>query len=227
VSGRATERSGTLAEDPADLGLVGRSRGIGRAVSPSAHPRTPRTGAPRWGVDRGGDLRGPAERGVEVLGLDDVEAGEVLLRLGEVAVGGQHLAVRHADHYRSVGLVQATREAPGAARLHLPLDGSDPAAELVHLLLLRAFGGHFPLSPALRTALVEMDRRCMVCSSNGSHASCRPAKPLEAVEDEVEPELELVREVVSGFRDVFGDRLGDVGILVGGELAAHALRSLC
>src|SRR5918996_212021 len=80
---------------------------------------------------------------------------------------------------------------------------------------LLAFGGHFPLSPALRTGLAEMDR------------CCRAAKPLEAVEDQVEPELELVREVVSGFRDVLGDRLGDVGILVGGELAAHVLRRLC
>jgi len=47
------------------------------------------------------------------------------------------------------------------------------------------------------------------------------------VEDQVEPDLELVREVVAGLRDVLGDRLGEVGILVGGELAEDALRRLC
>src|SRR5918995_733273 len=107
-----------------------------RALSAHRLIREPRERAHLdGGVDRGGDLRGPSERGVEVLGLDDVEAGEVLLRLGEGAVRRQHLAVRHTHDCRRVGFVQPTREAPGAARLHLPLDGADPAAELAHLLL--------------------------------------------------------------------------------------------
>src|SRR5438477_10908866 len=44
----------------------------------------------------GGGFRGPGERGVDVLGLDDVEAAQVFLRLSERAVGGQHLALRYA-----------------------------------------------------------------------------------------------------------------------------------
>src|SRR4051812_20627702 len=61
----------------------------------------------------------------------------------------------------------------------------------------------------------------------GLVASVRAAKPLETVEDEVESEQELVGEVVSGPRDVLDDRLGNVGILVGSELEAHALRRRC
>src|SRR6266568_3892115 len=38
--------------------------------------------------DGGGGLRRPGERGVEVLGLDDVEAAQVFLRLRKRAVGG-------------------------------------------------------------------------------------------------------------------------------------------
>jgi hypothetical protein len=57
-------------------------------------------------------------------------------------------------------------------------------------------------------------------------ASGRGAKPLEAVEDEVESELELVCVVVAGFGDVLGDRLGEVRILLGGELAEDVLRRL-
>src|SRR4051794_16404252 len=42
--------------------------------------------------------RRPAERGVEVFGVEHVEAGEVCLRLGEGAVGGQGLAAGDPDH---------------------------------------------------------------------------------------------------------------------------------
>src|SRR5215216_6063638 len=43
-------------------------------------------------ADRLAHLRRPAERGVEVFFVEHVEAGEVRLRLGEGAVGGQWLA---------------------------------------------------------------------------------------------------------------------------------------
>ena len=87
--------AGLLAEDPADLGLVEPGRGVNRRARCQAS-ELPRTGGPRSAPDARGDLRRPAERGVEILGLDDVEAAEVFLRLRERTVGGQHLAVGHA-----------------------------------------------------------------------------------------------------------------------------------
>src|SRR2546421_6793195 len=80
-------------------------------------------------------LRGPGERCVEVVGLDDVEAAEVLLRLRERAVGGQHLAVGHAHDRCGVDVVQSAAEQPSAGRLHLLLEDADPLHELPHLLL--------------------------------------------------------------------------------------------
>src|SRR5205823_13026386 len=59
-----------------------------------------------------GGLRGPGERPVEVVGLDDVEAAQVFLRLREGAVGGQHLAVGHAHDRCGVGVVQGAAEEP-------------------------------------------------------------------------------------------------------------------
>src|SRR5919204_6053628 len=49
---------------------------------------------------------------------------------------------------------------------------------------------------------------------------------LEAVEDQVEPELELVRVVVAGLQDVLHGELSEVGVRVGGELTADAVRHL-
>src|SRR6266545_3704412 len=82
-----------------------------------------------------GGLRCTGERGVEVLGLDDVEAAEVLLRLREGAVGGQYLAVGHAHDGGGVVFVQGAAEEPSACRLHLLLEDADPFHELPHLLL--------------------------------------------------------------------------------------------
>src|SRR6266516_2499069 len=56
--------------------------------------------------DGGGRLRRPGERSVEVVGLDDVEAAQVFLRLSEGAVGGQHLALGDAHNGGGVGSVQ-------------------------------------------------------------------------------------------------------------------------
>src|SRR5439155_6229647 len=82
-----------------------------------------------------GGLRRPGERCVEVIGLDDVEAAEVFLRLREWAVGGQHLAVGDAHDRCGVGFVQGAAEEPSACRLHLLLEEADPLHELLHLLL--------------------------------------------------------------------------------------------
>src|SRR5438445_6544913 len=88
-----------------------------------------------------GGLRRPGERGVEVIGLDDVEAAEVFLRLREGAVGGQHLAVGQAHDRGGVGFVQAAGEDPGASRLDLLLEHADPLHELPHLLLAHWLAG--------------------------------------------------------------------------------------
>src|SRR5438067_7089412 len=81
-----------------------------------------------------GGLRRPRECGVEILGLDDVEAAEVLLRLREGPVGGQYLAaVGHAHDGGRVGLVQTAAEDPGAGRLHLLLQGPHARHDLLHL----------------------------------------------------------------------------------------------
>src|SRR5205809_2816715 len=82
-----------------------------------------------------GGLRRPSERGVEVFGLDDVEAAQVFLRLRKWAVGGQHLVVGHACDRGGVWFVQGAAEDPGACRLHLLLEDADPFHELPHLLL--------------------------------------------------------------------------------------------
>src|SRR3989442_15813162 len=82
-----------------------------------------------------GGLRRPSERGVEVVGLDDVEAAQVFLRLRKRAVGGQHLVLGHAYDRGGVWIMQGTAEEPGACRLHLLLKDADPFHELPHLLL--------------------------------------------------------------------------------------------
>src|SRR5438105_126955 len=129
--------------------------------------------------DGSGGLRGPGERRVEVLGLDDVEAAQVFLRLRKGAVGGQHLAVGHAHDRCGIGFVQGAAEEPSAGRLHLLLEDADPLHELPHLLLahrvadlaldavhgqqvlrhavLLVTGGHFPPLTQLRTGLAQTD----------------------------------------------------------------------
>src|SRR5207244_1067094 len=91
--------------------------------------------------DCGAGLRRPGEGGVEVVGLDDVEAAQMFLRFGEGAVGGQHVAVGHAHDRCGLGFVQGAAKEPGALRLHLLLQNADPPHELLHLLLgLRVTG---------------------------------------------------------------------------------------
>src|SRR2546426_6565356 len=82
-----------------------------------------------------GGLRRPGERGVEVFGLDDVEAAQMFLRLRERPVGGQHLAISHSHDCGGVRVVAHAPAEPGACRLHLLLEDVDPLHELPHLLL--------------------------------------------------------------------------------------------
>ena len=84
---QGSDRSaGLLAEDPADLGLVDLGCGVSVAlVVRPVHPMPGFIGEVRkWTdldrhLDGAGDLGRPDQRGVQVLGLDDVEAAEVLL----------------------------------------------------------------------------------------------------------------------------------------------------
>src|SRR4051812_32951959 len=76
----------------------------------------------------------PAERFVEVGGLDDREAADVLLALGERAVGGQDLAVLRAQRRGGARLVQAAREDPDALVAHLLVDGGDVLDDLLELI---------------------------------------------------------------------------------------------
>ena len=75
-----------LAEDTFDLRRVG-----GHGAQPSVSSWKGRTSTGRR--DGAGGLGGPLERRVEVGGVDDPEPADVLLALGERAVGGEHLAV--------------------------------------------------------------------------------------------------------------------------------------
>src|SRR5437870_5535654 len=84
--------------------------------------------------DGGGGLRRPGERSVEVLGLDDVEAAQVFLRLCERAVGGQHLALGYAHDRSGAGTVQGAAEDPGAGRFQLLVEDLDFFPGLLHLL---------------------------------------------------------------------------------------------
>src|SRR6266536_274966 len=49
-------------------------------------------------------------------------------------------------------------------------------------------------------------------------------EPVETVEEQVEPELELVAVVIARLEDVLGRQLGEVRVLLGGELRQDRLR---
>ena len=119
--------AGLLPEDPLDavpVAIVGH----GRYASGSSWNGRTSTGA----LARDGGLRRPRQRGVEVGGLDDPEAAELLLRLGERAVGGRSTSpFCDPDDRGGVGGVQPAGEHPGARGLHLLVDGVDVG---VHLL---------------------------------------------------------------------------------------------
>src|SRR5207247_5591718 len=86
-------------------------------------------------LDRLGDFRRPGKRGVEIVGLDDVEATEVLLRFHKRTVGGEHLTVGHPHDGRSIGFVKASRQDQAVRRLHLGLEDADLPEGLFHLIV--------------------------------------------------------------------------------------------
>jgi len=69
----------------------------------------------------------PAERGVEIVGLDHDEAADVLLAFGKGTIRREHVAVFHADDGCGAGRVQPAREHPYARALHLLPHGADLA----------------------------------------------------------------------------------------------------
>ena len=64
-------------------------------------------------------LGGNLDRLVEALGLDDVEAADELLGVGEGTVGDQRLAVAHAHGLGRVGTEQAVTQQAHATAVHL------------------------------------------------------------------------------------------------------------
>src|SRR3989442_3905750 len=86
-------------------------------------------------LDHFGDLRCQSQRGVEVLGLDDVEAAEVFLRLGERTVGGEQLTVGNPHDGGGIGSVKPAGENPATRSLHLRLEDSDLPERLLHRIV--------------------------------------------------------------------------------------------
>src|SRR5690606_24080754 len=91
--------------------------------------RAPKRVAPRYGLadrpdrphfdaadTRWRDPRREMDRLVEVCGLDHVEAGKLLLGLGEGAVGDRHLAAAHTHGGRGPDRLQRLRGETVAAR---------------------------------------------------------------------------------------------------------------
>src|SRR5205085_3361785 len=92
------------------------------------------TGEPR--SDAGSRPRpcGPGQRGIEAVRADDVEPGDVLLRLDEGPVGHDHVPLTRAEDGRGVGVVERPTEDERAGRLHLVLEGDHPLHQRFHVL---------------------------------------------------------------------------------------------
>src|SRR2546429_579550 len=86
-------------------------------------------------LDRLADLRRPGKRGVEIVGLDDVEASEVFLRFRKRTIGGEHLTVGNPHDGGGIGFVKAAREDQAVRRLHLGLEDADLPEGLFHLVI--------------------------------------------------------------------------------------------
>src|SRR5712691_12329168 len=72
---------------------------------------------------------------VQVRGLDDPEAADLLLGLGERPVGGDDLAALGSDYGRVRVRVQPAREDPGAGGLELGVERVDRLEGGLHLLV--------------------------------------------------------------------------------------------
>src|SRR5437016_1177031 len=139
----ATSTSPTIrisaATDRPDSSRKIRPTSAASSLSPASRTRSSLEDTEWTDLDRVPDGRGclrrPTERSIEVLGLDDVEAAEVFLRLREGSVGGQHLALGNAHDGGGVGFVQGAGEDPGAGRLHLLVEDLDLLPGLLHLLV--------------------------------------------------------------------------------------------
>src|SRR6266516_467506 len=91
-------------------------------------------------ADDGARLGRPAQGGIKIVSLDDVEAGQVLLRLHERTVRRHGLPCRHPHHGGHVRPGQATGEQPGPGRLHLLLQDLHVLGRLPHLLRRHRLG---------------------------------------------------------------------------------------
>src|SRR5512132_3502616 len=181
------------------------SRVAGASPSPT---RSGLGGGERPDLDRLADRRRglgrPDQRRVQVLGLDDVEAAQVLPRLHEGPVGGHHLAVRDTHHRGRVRFVQPAGEQPGPGRLQLLVQELDLSPGLLHLLIghrvaglavdavdrqqvLRrvsssCWAGTSRRSPPLRTGPAQIDTRTEETPAAAASASTtRPSAPLSGL----------------------------------------------
>src|SRR6185312_9340341 len=115
-----------------------------------------------------GELAAPFECGVEVSGLDDGEAADVLLALGVRAVGDEHAVALGPHHGGGARRLQARGEDPRARGLEFPLPGADAVHHLaqdlgwrgraVGLVDAEQVAVHRDLlSPSTRTAPGQID----------------------------------------------------------------------
>src|SRR5947209_13409742 len=89
------------------------------------------------GLAGNGRLLGPGQGRVQILGLDDPEAADLLTGLRERTVGGQDVAVLLAHDGGRRRLVQPTGEDPGPFLLHRLVEGIHVPERLLHRLLRR------------------------------------------------------------------------------------------
>ena len=115
------------------------SRRVRHGPAQPAAPRLRSASASSWNgrtstgtLAGGGRLGRPRERGVEVGGLDDPEAADLLLGLGERAVGGEDLAVLARGRRSPCRACGARRRTPSALGLQLLVEGVDVLEHLLH-----------------------------------------------------------------------------------------------
>src|ERR1700680_1145288 len=77
------------------------------------------------------------------------------------------------------------------------------------------------------TSVQRFPTRRARCSATGAESMWSSPLPVEAVEDQIEPKLELLRVVIAGLHDVLGGQLGEVGELGRRELTEEDLDHRC